>query len=306
MSFFRGVVGVHIGSTMVLFSALMFSCPRSAMAQQTNTPPRGDALSLPPSEWARLASENEIKIIRYHSPYLRYRVHQVDIKGDQTRDVIESTEGSVARLIGHSGKPLTKEQDDAERSRLQDMLSAPQTFAKHIKDEQTGKQTAVDVLAMLPQAMIYSYAPGQPQRAEAAARHDGRQEVVLDFKPNPQWRAPTLKAEALSGLDGRCWIDPETHVVTRLDGRIFQAINFGWGMVAHIYPGGTLNVEQVALPGHRFFASHFVEDITVRAMLVKTLKIHEETSSSGFTAVPELSYRQAIQTLLDTPLITSD
>jgi hypothetical protein len=306
MSFFRDVVGDRVGLTMVLLSSLLFLYRCDAMAQPANMPPGGDALSLPPSEWARLAAENEIKIIRYHSPYLRYRVHLVDTKGDQTRDVIESTEGAIARLIGRSGKPLTRQQDNAERSRLQAMLDAPQTFSKHIRDEQTGKQIAVDILAMLPQAMTYSYAPGQPQRAEAAAGHVGGQEVVLDFKPNPQWKAPNLKAEALTGLDGRLWIDPETQVVTGLDGRIFQAINFGWGMVAHIYPGGTLKVEQVALPGHRFFASHFVEDVTVRAMLVKMLKVHEESTSSDFSPIRELSYRQAIQTLLDTPLITAD
>jgi len=306
MSFFGGVVTVRAGLVMLAFSAALSSCPCRADAQQANTPQGADPLSLPASEWARLAAENEIKIIRYHPPYLRYRIHQVDSKGDQTRDVIESRDGAVARLVERSGKPLTRQQDEAERSRLQEMLNSPQTFARHIKDDQNGKQTAIEVLSLLPQAMIYSYAPGQPQRAGATAHPKRRQEVVLDFKPNQQWKAPTLKAEALSGLDGRLWIDPETQAVTRLDGRIFQPINFGWGMLAHIYPGGTIKIEQVALPGHRFIASHFVEDVTVRAMLVKTLKVHADISASAFTVVSELSYQQAVQTLLDTPLVTTD
>lgn len=303
---------IKLFGTRVIFCAGLALCmdmqvlPSSAAAQRTNQPQTPAPLSLPPSEWARFAAENEIKIIRYNSPYLRYRIRQVDSKGDQTRDIIESKDGTVARLIAHSGKPLTKEQDDAERGRLQGMLNSPQEFAKHIKNEQSGKDAGVDVLQWMPIAMVYSFAPGQPQRPDAPARSDGSQEVVLDFKPNPEWKPPTLKAEALTGLDGRLWIDPETRVVMRMEARIFQGINFGWGMLAHVYPGGTLTVEQSALPAHRFIASHFVEDVTIRAMMLKTLKVHEDMSASSFTPIAGMTYQQAIQTLLDTPLSTTN
>jgi hypothetical protein len=306
MSFFEGAMTVRVGVVLLTLGANLLLCPGRSIAQQGNTSTGANPLALPPAEWAKLAADNEIKIVRYHSPYLRYRIHQVGSKGDQVRDVIESKDGAVARLVERSGKPLTKQQDDAERSRLQDMLNSPQAFARHMKEDQDGKQTAIEMLTLLPQAMIYSYAPGQPQRAGAPAHSDARQEVVLDFKPNQQWKAPTLKAEALSGLNGRLWIDPQAQVVTRMEGRIFQPINVGWGMLAHVYPGGTLEMEQIALPGHRFIASHFVEDVTVRAILVKTLKVHTDMNASAFTTVPELSYRQAVQTLLDTPLVTAD
>lgn len=278
----------------------------SAGAQQPDTRLHADPLSLSAFEWARAAAENEVKIVRYNSPYLRYRIHKVDGKGDQTRDVIQSKDGAVARLIASSDKPLTREQDAAERSRLQAMIDSPHEFARHIKEEVSGKKTAVDLLGMMPQAMIYNFAPGQPQRAEAVARPNAMKEIVLDFKPNPAWRAPTLASDALTGLDGRVWIDPETRVVMRMEGRVVQPMNFGWGMLAHIYPGGTVTVEQVALPAHRFMISHFVENVTVRAMMVKTIKVHADIHVSAFTPISELTYQQAIQILLATPVPTAD
>jgi hypothetical protein len=42
------------------------------------------------------------------------------------------------------------------------------------------------VVGLMPQAMMFSYAPGQPQRKGA-----GESEVVLDFHPNPTFHPPT-------------------------------------------------------------------------------------------------------------------
>ena len=57
-------------------------------------------------------------------------MHVVDEKGDQTRDVIESKDGSVARLILKNGQPLPDALDKAERQRLNDMIASPPAFAK--------------------------------------------------------------------------------------------------------------------------------------------------------------------------------
>lgn len=299
---------VRTSVSLILLAACFSpgSTATSAMAQQAGRQQAYAPLSLTPAEWAKEAAQNEIKIVRYNMPYLRYRVHQIDAKGDQTRDVIESKDGTVARLIAREDKPLTREQDAAERSRLQEMINSPQAFAKHTRSDLSGKKTAVELLAMMPEAMIYSYAPGQPQRPGVARSPDGLQEVVLDFEPNPAWKPPTFISEALTGLAGRIWIDPRTRAVTLLQGRLVHAVNFAWGMLAHIYPGGTVTVEQTELPAQRFMISHFVENVTLRAMLVKTIKMHADISTSAYTPVSALTFQQAIQILLDTPLPTSD
>lgn len=296
------------GAGLVLLAACIAACAISslALAQQTNAQQAVASPSPSPSDWARDAAENERKIVRYNTPYLRYRIHKIDAKGDQIRDVIESKDGTVARLIASAGKPLTSQQDAAERSRLQEMINSPQAFAKHIKSDVSGKNTAVDLLAMMPQAMIYSYAPGQPQRSDLKAGPGALQEVVLDFEPNPAWKPPTLTSEALTGLAGRIWIDPRTRVVMRIEGRLVQPVNFGWGMLVHVYPGGTVMVEQTELPAHRFLISRFVENVTLRAMLVKTVKAHADITTYAFTPINPLTYQQAIETLLATPLQTSD
>ncbi|WP_162537714.1 hypothetical protein [Granulicella sp. WH15] len=263
-------------------------------AQQGN--PSGD-----PKSWAEDAAHNELKVIQFDRFYLRYRAHIANARGVQLRDVLETRDGTVARLIARDDRPLTAEEDAAERSRLQAMLDSPAAFAKHVKGDVTGKKLAVDMVKMMPDAMIYTYVPGQPQTGRPGPHAP---EVVLDFAPNPRWSPPNLYAEALTGFKGRIWIDSESRILVRLDGTIFQGVNFGFGMIGHIYPGGRLMLEQTNAGQQHWIFSHFVEHLTVRALMVKTLHENSEITSSEFQMVPAMSYQEAIHTLLETPLPT--
>jgi hypothetical protein len=260
----------------------------------------------PPEEparaWAVEAAKNEISIVEFNGVYLRYRIHIVGAKGEQVRDVIESKDGTVARLILKENRPLTPEEDAAEHERLQAMLDSPSAFAKHIKNDQSGKKLAVELVKLMPDAMLYEYAPNQPQRSRPELPPNAPKEIVLDFHPNPNWNPPTMTAGALTGLQGRLWIDARTKFVTRLEGNIFRGVNLGWGMVAHINPGGTVALEQVNIGDRRWIFSHFTEHVTLRALMVKNISENSQIDSSNFTQIPALSYQEAIKLLLDTPL----
>jgi hypothetical protein len=227
-------------------------------------------------------------------------MHIVDAKGDQLRDVIETEDGSVARLLERDGKPLTTEQDQAERARLEAMLRSPSDYYKHIKNDTSGKKIADSLMRLMPDAMIYTYAPGQPQ----TGKNLGMAEIVFDYEPNPKFVPPTTAAEALKGLKGRVWIDAKSKSVVRMEGTVFQGVNFGWGMLAHIYPGGKLAVEQTDTGNGRWIFTHFSEQLTVRALMVKTLNINTTIDTTNFQTVPAMKYQDAIHLLLNTPLPT--
>ena len=258
-------------------------------------------LSMPPRQWAVETAANEVAILHHSDVYLRYRMHMVDPKGDQVRDVIESKDGTVARLLLRDGRALTPDEDAAERERLSDMLNSPAAYAKHVRSEESGKKMAADLVAQMPDAMIYTYAPGQPQ----VGQNEGAGEVVLDYQPNPEWKPTSTPAEALTGLRGRMWIDIKTRQMIRMEGEIFKPVNFGWGMLAHIYPGGKLLLEQTDAGKQRWIYKRFQEQVSVRALMVKALNIHTEIEASQFQVLAStISYQEAIRQLLATPLPT--
>jgi hypothetical protein len=255
-------------------------------------------LSVSPRVWATDAAANELVALHHKNSYLRYRMETTNEKGTQVRDVVESKDGTVARLILKDGKPLTEEQDKAEKQRLNDMIASPSTYFKHVKSSDQEKKMADTLVPMMPDAMINTYTPGQPQ----SGRNGGALEIVLDYKPNPKWVPPSTEAQALTGLEGRVWIDAKTHSVVRMEGKITHGVNFGWGMLAHIYPGGTLEMNQTNVVGDRWIFTDFSMQLSVRALMVKTLNIHSTAKASGFQVLEPMNYQDAIRMLLATPL----
>jgi len=288
---------------LLLLISSLAAYPARAMSQsQAGTivaeKPPASLLSTPPRAWVVDTIALELNALHHKGSYLRYRMHIVDAKGDQLRDVIESRDGAVARLIMRDGKPLTDEQDKAERQRLNDMLANPSAFSKHVHSDDSGKKIADSLMRLMPDAMIYTYVPGQPQ----TGKNPGMTEVVIDYEPNPNFHPPTTTAEALTGLRGRAWIDSKSKQVVRMEGNIFKGINFGWGMLAHIYPGGTLTLEQAEAANSRWIFTHFTERLSVRALMVKTINVKTDVDATDFHTVSEMSYQDAIHTLLNTPL----
>ncbi len=272
---------------------------RPAMSQQSAA--NGAPPALPegtPQSWAQAAAQNELGIIDNDgSVPLRYRTRKIDDKGDTTREVIETRQGSVARLIARNGQVLTAAEDAAERTRLQEELASPSEFIKRHKRASATRQDEVELIQLLPQAMINVYAPGQPQPPGAASR-----QVVLDFRPNPAFKPPSLVDDVLTGFEGRVWIDPQSHRMTRIEGRVLHPVNFGWGLLGRIYPGGTVEFEQVNAGGSRWVYSHLDAHLTVR-VIVKTVPFDDKMTASDFQVLPaSVSLEQGIRMLLALPV----
>jgi hypothetical protein len=250
-----------------------------------------------PQSWADAAAANEVAILQQQGTFsVRYSEHKIDNKADTTRLVIESKQGSVARLIERNGKPLTAAEDAAERKRLQDSIDHPDEFLRHHRRDNSARNDAAQLIKMMPKAMLYSYAPDQPQIT-------GARQVVLDFKPNPAFHPPTMVSDILTGLEGRVWIDEETRHMIRAEGRVLHVVNFGFGMVARIYPGGSVTFEQTNVGGGHWVFSHLDEHLVVRALMVKTLPENSKITTTDFTLLPAaLPYQEAIRLLLAMPV----
>jgi hypothetical protein len=256
-------------------------------------------MTAPASAWAEAAVKNEVGIIEGEGSFsVRYLERKVDARGDTTRVVIQTKQGAVARLIERDGKPISAAEDAAEKARLQEVIDHPEDFYKHHRKDSQQRHDASQIVQMMPKAMLYSYAPGQPQRTEAKST-----EVVVDFQPNPDFHPPSMMAEVLTGVQGRIWIDPATQHVVRVEGHVLRPINFGFGMLAKLYPGGSMILEQTPVGGGRWVYSDMEEHLTVRALMVKTIPQNVHIGSSDIELLPGLlSYQDAIRTLMALPV----
>lgn len=292
-------LGIGLLSLATLGTAPFPVVGRAAM-QGTAAPPT--VSSRPPQTWAEEGAAHQERIVLAGEDVpLRYRVRKVDGRGDVTREVIESRDGAVARLVQRNGRPLIPAEDAAERERLEAILSHPEAWAKRHRREQAGREYALKLIRALPGAMIWSYVAGQPQLPEAHGP-----QIVLDFAPDPRFKPPTLITEGLSGIAGRVWLDAASRCVLRIDGRIVHPVDFGWGgMLARVSEGGTVQLDQAQVAEHRWFYTHMSEHVTVREMLVHTVNEQGESRAWDPKMLPApLSGEQAVRELLAMPVPT--
>ena len=298
------VATVAMAATM-LPAILLFVLSRTAPAQVPM--PAGF-----PRTWADAAAANEVRILDEEDRQpLRYRIHKVDNRGDVVREVIESREGNVARIIGRNAAPLSPEEDKAERDRLEGILSLPADFLSHEQRDRASHRFAVDLIKAMPVAMLWSYTPGQPQLPPAHTTRTASQiasqiasrtapQIVIDFTPDPGYKPPTLVTEGLTGISGRVWIDVQSHIVLRIEGQILHPVNFGWGgMLARISEGGTLAFEQQDTGEGRWLYSRLSEHIILREVLVHVVHQNAEINVFDTQHLPTLpTYQDALRALL--------
>ncbi|MEO6923084.1 MAG: hypothetical protein ABI142_04610 [Bryocella sp.] len=227
-------------------------------------------------------------------------MQRISAKGKVVRLQIESRQGDVARLIEKDGRPLTSAENQAEIARLTRILAVPSEFLRHHKHDAAMLHDANTLLGELPKALLYTYTEGQPQRANLPGP-----QIVIDFRPNPAYKPPTMLSEVLTGISGRVWIDRKTHNMTRIEGSFHKAVNFGYGVVAHIYPGGTLALEQIDIGNGHWAFSHLDEHLLVRAFMVKMIPEDVTMTATDFHPLPgPIDFQDAVRQLLAVPVHT--
>jgi len=288
----RGNTRRSYSSTLLLLASLAL-CSLPAGAQ--HAPVKPDPLAHTPQQWVAVAAANELPMIQYDVPYFRFHMLYQGDKGLELRDEIESRDGMVARVIAKNGNPLTPEQDASERNRLQHLLDDPSDFYNHHKHDQQDKNRAVSLVKLLPQAMLFTYAADQ-----TPASNNSAPQVVIDYKPNPAFKPPNIEAEALQGLSGRIWIEMDSAHMVRMHADVTNEISFGWGLLARIYRGGTLQLDQTDA-GPRWMFQRLEEHVTVRALLVRTINVNVKLQEGVYSPVAAMGFQDAIHALLATP-----
>ncbi len=95
------------------------------------------------------------------------------------------------------------------------------------------------------------------------------------------------------------WIDARTHTLTQIEARVLRPVDMGFGLLAKIYPGGTLELEQKQVDADHWAYSHLDEHLTTRLLLVKNYPENNVINSWDFRLMPSVvSFQDGIRMLL--------
>jgi hypothetical protein len=220
---------------------------------------------------------------------MRYRLRKSSPRLTSTKEIVETRDGYVARLLTINDQPLNPADEQKEEARLDALLSDPrlQQHRKQTEDSDTAR--ALKVLRVLPTAFLYQF-------AGTATAATGTVEKFT-FKPNPQFSPPDLETQVLTAMAGEIWIDPAQERVVRLAGSLQQDKSIGLGIVGQLDKGGWVEIEQADVGGHQWRIVHLKIVMNGR-VLFKTKNSDSVQDYTEFAPLPTgLSYQQAIQIL---------
>jgi hypothetical protein len=251
-------------------------------AQQTAAAPF-DAVAL-----VRRAVQHRLDEEKIHRP-MRYQLHRQDARRETVKAIVETKDGDVARLIEIDGRPLNAEAEQAETERLESLAEHPELQERRHRGEQKDAARVDRLMGMLPDAEVYTF--------EGMVSCDTGQCYRLSFVPNPRFVPPDMEANLLRGFAGEVWIDKTQERLVRLDARLVADVDFGFGIIGRMDKGGTVMLRETDVVGQDWELTGLKLDVMGKALMVKTLNVRIDEETSGFSAVPEMSYRDAIRML---------
>jgi hypothetical protein len=245
--------------------------------------------------------------------FVRFVLHKQDTRHNTTQELIETPQGDVALLVAMNGNLLGPVGRQNERNRLQALDADPESQEHRHRREQEDTARVNNLLGLLPEAFLYHYESTVPcvvtvqptvpvpgtQPSAMVAPEASTECYHMTFAPKPDWDPPNLEAKILRGMAGEIWIEKSNERLCRLNARLVEDVDFGWGIVGRLDKGGTIYLEQTKVADKDWELTRMKLNFTGKALMVKALNIHITEELGGYAPVPpQTDYHKAIGMLL--------
>jgi hypothetical protein len=250
---------------------------------------QNDAPAVDPAKIVRDASWNELHATKPGRSF-RYLQHKVEPKGSSVKEIVETKDGDVARLIEKDGKPLSTDDEHAELDRLNHLLAHPEVQEHRHKKEQEDSARGDEMVRMLPDAFLFT-SDGMVEGPNGPCYR-------LQFKPNPAFTPPDREGEVYHGMVGELWVDKGQLRLVKIDAHLISDVNFGWGVLGKLFKGGSILVENSDVGLHHWETMHMKLQLQGKLLMMKSVDFSTTEDYSDFQVQPEeLGYQEAIRLL---------
>lgn len=201
------------------------------------------------------------------------------------REVVETRQGTVSRLVCKNHQPLSQLDQQAEYRHLEQLLSNPVEQQRHLKRESKDQARISELIRMLPTGFHFEYLGP----AGTLTR--------LKFYPNPGFHPSSIDARIFHAMTGTVLIDQRRNRLARIAGYFARDVDFGGGILGKVRQGGT--VEIVRQDVGRGVWNPVELHVGVKArVLFKSLDVRRNLRFSSFRSIRDgLSIKDGIRLL---------
>lgn len=229
--------------------------------------------SMPAGQLVREVVYNELHDHQTHGSW-RYWIERYSRAGTRLESQVETSDGPISRLALSDGHPLTAEAQEQEETRLEKLMNSPDEQARNIKHYDEDEERIGRILSMLPDAFAYEY--------------EGEENGCyrLGFHPNPDYPAQSIESRVFHAMSGTLWVNARYKRLARLQGRVDENVDFGFGILGRLYKDGWFRLDRVQVSATDWKTERLEVHMNIRALLVKTFARETSEVRGGFVPVP--------------------
>jgi hypothetical protein len=227
------------------------------------------------NDLAHAVVANELKVQDENHSRWMYRTDQEEQGTKKEKEVVQTSLGSLDRLVAVNGHLLNAKEEQGESQRIENLVRNP---AEQQRLEQTKRKDAEQCKAffkMIPDALSFSY-----------AGRDG-DVIKLSFRPNPAFQPPSREARVFHAMEGEMWVHASQRRLVRIRGQLSADVKFAGGLLGHLEKGGYFNVEQRELAPGEWDLTLMEVNMKGKALVFKTIAVEEKEYRSDFRMVPD-------------------
>jgi len=235
-------------------------------------------LSSPPNmsadELVRQVVANETQLVDSDHSHWIYRQHHIEDGKDTLKECVDTDQGALCRLIAEGGHPLSQSEQAKEKERLAELVKNPERQRKLQEARKKDGDQALKMLKMLPNAFHYEYAGTEGDL------------VKLKFVPNPQFTPPDRESRVFHAMVGFMWVDRDAKRLVELSGKLTRDVDFGFGLLGHLYRGGTFQVKRADVGDGHWETTLLDVKIRGKALFFKTINADQRETTDNFAKAP--------------------
>jgi hypothetical protein len=158
------------------------------------------------NDFVRMVIANELRAQDQDYTHCVYRVQAEDRGRSEVREVIESKDGDLSRLLSVNGRPLSEDERRNEDRRLEHLAHDPGAQRSLKQARNHDGDEARRLLKSLPDASLFTYKQGRGDSLEPA------------FIPSPDFRPPSYEAHVFHEMEGEIWVNTKQNRLEEISG----------------------------------------------------------------------------------------
>ncbi len=242
----------------------------------------------PAAQLVRDVAYNELYDHDRHG-YWRYWVEKHTPHDTRLEQQVETSDGTLARLLLANGQPLDERTRQEEQARLLKLMNSPKEQASQREAYVEDEKRIASVVALLPEAFLYDYV------SDENGCHR------LRFRPDPSFVSRSIEARVAHAMSGELWVDARLKRLVRLDGHLDDNVDFGFGILGRLNKGGWFRLQRTQVSAGEWKTQRLEVHLTGRAVMFKTIGRETNEVRGGFAAVPaKMSLVQGVRMLQQT------